>query len=312
MQTTSQILMIKPAHFGFNIETAQSNAFQNKPTEREEMIHQKAIQEFEAFAEALIAKGIEVYIFEDTSHPIKPDAIFPNNWISFHADGTLIIYPMFAPNRRLERRLDLVESLKKSFHINKVLDWSECENQAKFLEGTGSVVFDHTNQIAYACLSPRTHKELVRELCKQLNYQMISFLAVDEQGQKIYHTNVMMCIGEQFAVICLESIPDEEERKMVSNTLSNSGHQIIEITLDQMKHFAGNMLCLNNQQGDIFLVLSGTAFNCLSHSQKEELNQYAELLPLDISTIEKIGGGSARCMIAELFLQKKGDGDQLS
>ncbi len=304
MQTTSQILMIKPAHFGFNIETAQSNAFQNKPDESDEMIHQKALQEFEAFAEALIAKGIEVYIFEDTSHPIKPDAIFPNNWISFHADGSLILYPMYAPNRRLERSLDIIESLGQTFQINRIIDLTDYETQNRFLEGTGSIVFDHVHQLAYACLSPRTDKDLFLKLCEQLNYRPVWFSAEDEQGQEIYHTNVMMCIGEGFAVICLDSIPDEQERTMLSNTLSNSGQQIIEITLDQMKHFAGNMLCLNNRQGENFLVLSATAYNCLSQQQKRELSLYAELLPLNISTIEKIGGGGARCMIAELFLFK--------
>ncbi|MEY3678876.1 MAG: hypothetical protein RI924_1017 [Bacteroidota bacterium] len=304
MQTTSQILLIKPAHFGFNLETAASNSFQQQTNEQAEELQQKALQEFEAFAAALQAKGLELTIFEDTADPIKPDAVFPNNWISFHPDGTVILYPMYAPNRRLERRMDIVESLKKTFQINRVLDWSAYENQSKFLEGTGSVVFDHVHQTAYACLSPRTDQALFLELCRYLNYKPVYFSAYDAAGKEIYHTNVMMCIGEQFALICLESIHDKQERALVMDALSNTGHQVIEITLEQMSQFAGNMLCLKNRQGDTFLVLSGTAHHCLSHSQKEKLSQYAELLPLNISTIEKVGGGSVRCMIAEVFLPK--------
>lgn len=305
MQSTSQVVLIKPAHFGFNTETEQSNAFQQQLKEKEVTIPEKAKLEFEAFAAALKAKGISVFVFEDTPNPIKPDAIFPNNWISFHHDGTVILYPMLAPNRRQERRTDILELLGETFQIERIIDLTEREKQHQFLEGTGSIVFDHTHRIAYACLSARTDKDLLLDLCAELNYGPIYFSAFDEQGLEIYHTNVMMCIGENFAVVCLESILNEQERTLVSKSLRQTGHQIIEINFEQMQHFAGNMLCLKNQQGQSILVLSATAHQALSDGQQQELRKYAQLLPLNIVTIETIGGGSARCMIAELFLDRK-------
>lgn len=305
MQSTSQVLLVKPAHFGFNTETEKSNAFQHQLNEKIEIIQENAVLEIEAFAAALREKRVEVFVFDDTPDPVKPDAVFPNNWISFHHDGTVILYPMQAPNRRLERRIDILESLGQKFQINRIIDLTDHEKQNKFLEGTGSVVFDHVHRIAYACLSPRTDKNLLLDLCEQLKYEAVYFSAHDEQGREIYHTNVMMCVAEGFAVVCLESICEDRQRAAVSESLIQNGHQIIEITVEQMRNFAGNMLCLKNQQGQNILVLSATAYSALYDWQIQELKKYAELLPLNIPTIETIGGGSVRCMIAEIFLEKK-------
>ncbi len=310
MQSTNNILLVRPSNFVFNTETASSNAFQNKlETESAERIKQKVFAEFEAFAEKLKAKGVNVLIFDDTSSPQKPDAIFPNNWVTFHADGTVILYPMFAPNRRNERRQDIIDSLRKNFTITNILDLSSYEKENKFLEGTGSIVFDHNNKIAYACLSPRTDKELFYLVAKHLNYKPISFFAHDSGGQEIYHTNVMMCIAEKFSVICLDSISNKLEREMVSASLTKTGHQLIEISFEQMNNFAGNMLPIaigteTNKDKNI-LVLSQSAYDSLNENQKKEIEIYCELVPLSIKTIETIGGGSARCMIAEIFLSLK-------
>lgn len=305
LQTATDILLIKPANFAFNTETAVSNAFQHKLNTSREEIEQHVQQEFEAFVSALKAKNIGVHVFEDTPQVPKPDAIFPNNWVSFHPDGKVILYPMCTPNRRLERRMDIIETLKNEFEIEEIIDLSGYEQKEQFLEGTGSIVFDHINQIAYACLSPRTHPEPLATLCEQLQYQPVCFHAHDANGQAIYHTNVMMCVVAAFAVVCLDSITDRAERDQIVHLLKSTGHELIDISLEQMNQFAGNMLCLQNQQGENILALSASAFASLSSRQKQALGQYAELLPLSIPTIETIGGGSARCMMAELFLQKR-------
>ena len=302
MQTSKNILLIRPATFIFNPETAASNAFQLEINESEEVIKKKKLQEFEDFVKTLKSKGVNVFVFDDSKSPEKPDAIFPNNWVSFHSDGTVILYPMFAPNRRYERRQDIIESLKQDFVVAKILDLSKYENEGKYLEGTGSIIFDHINKMAYACLSPRTNKELFFEVCKYLNYKPIYFYAHDENGKEIYHTNVMMCIGERFAVICLDSITDQAERELVNNSLTETGHQVIDITFEQMKSFAGNMLAIQTNENKSILALSQSSFDSLTSNQKKELEKYSELVPLSINTIETIGGGSARCMIAEIFL----------
>lgn len=304
-QTTSQILLVKPANFGFNEETAESNAFQNRIKNNAKSSSELALQEFGLFVEKLERNGINVTVIEDTLTPVKPDAIFPNNWISMHEDGKIILYPMCAPNRRLEKRHDVVEKLKKSFLVKEVIDFSVYENENRFLEGTGSIIFDHVNKKAYACISPRTDKGLLTEVCRRLNYEPISFFSLDENGQEIYHTNVMMCIGEKFAVICLESIKDEDEKNRVTNSLKETGHEIIDVSYGQMKKFAGNMLALTNNEEKNLLGMSQSAFNSLTQEQKNALKKYTTLLPLPIRTIETIGGGSARCMMAEIFLQKK-------
>lgn len=305
MQTSKNILLVRPASFGFNVETASSNAFQTELKDGPENLKEVILQEFDAFTAKLKSKGVNVYIIEDTKIPEKPDAIFPNNWISFHADGTLVLYPMFAPNRRLERREDIIDFVKEKFEIKKIIDLSKYENENRFLEGTGSIIFDHTNKIAYACLSPRTEKALFIDLCRQINYKPVYFYSHDAKGQEIYHTNVMMCIGERYVVVCLESITDAKERKLVINSFTRTGHQIIDITFDQVKNYGGNMLEVKTNDDKSLLVMSQSAFDSLTPTQKSELGKYSELLPLPIKTIETIGGGSARCMIAEIFSKPK-------
>ena len=306
MQSTNTILLIRPYNFVFNPETADSNSFQNNSANLDkESVRQKALEEFEVFAEKLKSKGVQVFIFDDTQAPQKPDAIFPNNWITFHEDGTVILYPMFAKNRRHEKRQDIIDSLRKNFSVNKIIDLSVYEKENKFLEGTGSMVFDHENKIGYACLSPRTDKELFIRVCEILNYKPVYFQAKDKDRMEIYHTNVMMCIGEKFAVICLDCIPDKQERDFISHSLMNTGHEVIEITNEQMNHFAGNMLAIQTSKNKSILALSQSAFDSLTANQKKEIEKYSELVPLFINTIETIGGGSARCMMAEIFLQAK-------
>jgi hypothetical protein len=306
MQATNNILLIRPSNFVFNPETADSNSFQNNMAGLEkETVKQKVSEEFEGFVSTLKSKGVNLMIFDDTEFPQKPDAIFPNNWISFHSDGTVILYPMFAKNRREERRSDIVDELKKNFNITNIVDLSGYEKQYKFLEGTGSMVFDHINKIAYACLSARTDKELFIQVCEILNYKPVYFLAQDNNGKEIYHTNVMLCIGEKFAIICLDRIADKYEREIVSQSLSKTGHEIIEISNGQMNHFAGNMLVLQINSTKHILVSSQSAFDSLDDNQKKEIEKQCEIVPLPIKTIETIGGGSVRCMMAEVFLQPK-------
>lgn len=304
-QSAKHILMVRPAHFGYNAETAVSNAFQNKSTLSQTEIQQKALAEFDAFQERLKEHKIEVTVIEDTSFPIKPDAIFPNNWISFHENGTVILYPMNTPNRQAERRQDVISLLAQKFSVKQTIDLSIYEQQQLFLEGTGSIVFDHEHKVAYACISPRTNEKLLNELCEQIGYCPFAFRAVDEQGKDIYHTNVMMNVSKGFAVVCLDSLPDENGRKKLAGLLESTQHEVINISHEQMNHFAGNMLCVENVESMQFLICSQTAFIALTDKQKESINRYAEILPVSIPTIETIGGGSARCMIAEVFLPKK-------
>lgn len=301
MQTTSNILLIRPANFAFNEETRASNVFQKALSEDAETVRQRASLEFETFASQLKSHGVNVFDFDDTPSPVKTDAVFPNNWVSFHADGTVVLYPMLSNNRRLERRADIIESLKDKFQITNIIDLSIYESENLFLEGTGSIVFDHSNKIAYAALSARTDKELFLNLCEKLNYKPVIFTAHDRSGSEIYHTNVMMCIGEDFAVICLESITDEGERANVFSKLATTGHEVVDLTFDQMNSFAGNMLLVRND----LLVMSQSAHRSLTAAQKLALEKYCELLPLAIPTIETVGGGSVRCMIAEIFLLPK-------
>lgn len=262
-----------------------------------------ALAEFDGFAQALTDAGVAVVIVEDAAPPYRPDAVFPNNWVSLLHDGTLVLYPMCAPNRRTERRADLISMLHTKFRITRTIDLSAYETEGKFLEGTGSIVFDHGGRMAYACSSPRTHKELFHTLVAYLGYTPKWFHATDTAGKAIYHTNVMMCIGAQFAVICDDAITDPEERTTVMESLKQSGKQIVSISLYQMSCFAGNMLQLSTTAGRQLLVLSQTAYDCLNENQLNILSAHATLLPLSIPIIEAVGGGSARCMIAELFAQ---------
>jgi len=303
-QTTSNILMIRPVNFGFNQETAESNAFQNAEfgEQNKEKSQQIARNEFDEMVGQLRKCGVNIIVIDDISEPYTPDSIFPNNWVSFHDNGSVIIYPMQAENRRLERREDIIKQLSETFYINRRIDLSGFESDNKFLEGTGSMVLDRKFEIAYACLSPRTDKDVLKEFSAQMNYKIVPFNAVDGAGKEIYHTNVVMCIGDLFAVICLEAIPNLDERLMLRNSLEESGKRVIEITLEQMNQFAGNMLEIKSQKGDRILVMSSSAYNSLNSEQIKILNEYCTIYHFDLSMIEGNGGGSARCMMAEIHL----------
>jgi len=299
MQTTSHLLMIKPVNFGFNQETAVNNAFQ--VAGHSELAQQKAAKEFENFVKKLNVYGIDVTVVEDTPEPYTPDSIFPNNWISFHNENKICLYPMFAENRRKERKPNVIETIKQKFKINETIDFTHYENENKFLEGTGSMVLDRVNNIAYACLSPRTNKEVFDKFCETMNFKGISFTSLDDNSGEIYHTNVVMCVADKYAIICLDTIKDAKERELVANTLTNSGKEIIEITTRQMNNFAGNMLQVQNAQGVPFLVMSSTAYRSLSKEQITRIKSYNDTIDAELDTIEKNGGGSARCMLAEIF-----------
>ena len=300
-QTASTLLMIRPVNFGFNEQTAGSNAFQN-PNAAQQQVQDKALKEFDDFVNVLQGNGVEVIVVDDTHEPHTPDSIFPNNWVSFHSDGNVFLYPMMAENRRLERREDIIMQLEDEFKIKHVIDLSRFEHENKFLEGTGSMVLDRENKIAYACLSPRTNKEVLDLFCSQSGYRSILFHAVDENGMDIYHTNVLMCIGSSFAVVCLDSIKDEAEKEKVINSFRSTQKQVIPILFDQMNHFAGNMLEVCNQSDESLLVMSKRAWDSLNYEQKTILSTFSKPVYSDISTIENNGGGSARCMIAEVHL----------
>lgn len=305
-QYTSSLMMVRPASFQFNIETAQSNAFQQQLEGlSKEEIKCKAIEEFDAYVEKLREHKIDVTVIQDTPNPAKPDAIFPNNWISMHADGTIYLFPMCTANRRLEIRPEIIKEIEKKFVVIKVDDMSASANENLFLEGTGSIIFDHIHRMAYACISPRTDKNLLEEFCLKIGYQAITFTSVDLQNKLVYHTNVMLTIGDTFAIICLESIRDEGERELVKQHLANSGHDIIDITFEQMQSFAGNMLQVQNVDGKTYVVMSETALDSLTATQIKQIEIHTAILSVEIPTIETIGGGSARCMLAEIFLKEK-------
>lgn len=311
-QTTSVILMIRPARFDLNEETLPSNAFQQQErTSDKQTINNKATIEFTNLVAKLKTAGIEVIVIQDTIEPHTPDSIFPNNWVSFHEDGTVFLYPMQAKNRRLERRTDILTDLvyKYGLYIQKSVDISySFEPTNEFLEGTGSMVLDRVNRKAYACLSPRTNEYVLTYWCTQYNYEAISFTALDKKKKEIYHTNVVMCIGRTFAVICLAAIQHIDERAKVANSLVQTGHEIVDITFAQMNKFAGNMLQLNNKEGQDILVLSQQAYDSLTAEQITTLEKHNhQLIKGNIPTIERYGGGSVRCMIAEVFLPKKND-----
>lgn len=300
-QSTSHLLMIRPVNFGFNEETAESNSFQNKD-KNQRLVQEKALAEFNGFVEVLCKNGVDVTVIDDTPQPYTPDSIFPNNWVSFHSDGNVFLYPMQAENRRLERREDIINDLEDKFKVHHIVDLSRYEEQDKFLEGTGSMVLDRENKIAYACLSPRTDREVLDVFCEQSGYRAVCFDAVDENGKAIYHTNVLMCVGSKFAVICLESIANPHERVVVSELLISTKKEIIDISFEQMNQFAGNMLEVKSLHGDTLIVMSESAYKSLDDEQIEALSRYGKLVYADIHTIENNGGGSARCMMAEVHL----------
>ncbi|MEI6265626.1 MAG: arginine deiminase-related protein [Sphingobacteriia bacterium] len=303
MQHSSHLLMIRPVRFDFNAETAVNNSFQVNA--KDHLAQQKAAEEFNQFISVLTQNGIDVTVVDDTPEPHTPDSIFPNNWISFHSDGSICLYPMYAQNRRLERKQSVLDVIEQKFIVSKKKDFTHYEKDNIFLEGTGSMVLDRDHQIAYACLSPRTDLTILKDFCTQLNYKPIYFWAMDGGHQPIYHTNVMMCVADEYVVICLESIPDLVERKLVVDSINQSGKTIISISFDQMNQFAGNMLQVHNQAGKKFLVMSSQAFRSLNQVQIKQIEGYNPIIHSDITTIETNGGGSARCMMAEVFLQLK-------
>lgn len=307
MATASTILMVRPAAFRYNAETAANNFFQTNLTATKESIQQKALSEFDNMVNILQNHGVEVIIIQDTAEPIKPDAIFPNNWLSTSPNGTVIVYPMYATNRRTEKRDDIIHQLTENFVVNSLQDWSEYEVEGRFLEGTGSMILDHDNAMIYAAISERTNLSVLEKFAAANHYQAIVFLATDKEGRTVYHTNVMMALGEQFCVLCEEAIEEEWELIAVRQLLESTNHTIIPITREQMCGFAGNMLEIKNNKGEHLLVLSQSAFDVLRKEQKNMLEAYATLLPIPVPSIEQIEGGSVRCMIAEIFLQKRAD-----
>jgi len=303
MQTTSHLLMIRPVNFSFNTETAVNNAFQLAGAT--DHAQEKALKEFDDFVAVLTQNGVDVTVVNDTPDPYTPDSIFPNNWVSFHDDGTIILYPMFAANRRLERKPNVIQTISSKFNIANTIDLSHYENEDIFLEGTGSMVLDRDKKIAYACLSPRTDYEVLSEFCDDMGFTEEVFDAMDKNNQPIYHTNVMMCVADRYVVICLDSIPAAHEKEHVSATIKDSGKEIITITLDQMEHFAGNMLQVNNDKGEKLLVMSSQAYQSLAPEQIKKLESFNKIIHSDLTTIETNGGGSARCMMAEVHLPVK-------
>lgn len=305
MPLASTILMVRPAAFGFNEETAANNYFQSNPGIDKEQLQQKALAEFDNMVQTLRSHGITVLVIEDSKEPPKPDAIFPNNWLSTSPGGVLSVFPMYAPSRRIEKRDEILDQLAKEFVIREVQDWGEYEAEGRFLEGTGSMVIDHDNKMIYACVSERTSLPVLEKYAAANNFQAIVFLATDKNGRPVYHTNVMMALGEGFCVLCEEAIEEEWELIAVRQLLESTGHSIIAITRDQMHQFAGNMLQLKNNDGEKYLVMSRSAFNSLRKEQKQMLEAYSTLLPIAVPTIEEVEGGSVRCMMAEVFLERK-------
>jgi len=302
-QSTADVLMIRPANFCANEQTSGSNHFQN-PSSPNSDAQSKALVEFDSLAQALRSAGVHTEIFHDTSEPKTPDAIFPNNWVSFHSDGTAVLYPMLAPNRRLERRTDILESLdiNANYRIDRIVDLTHRESQSQFLEGTGSLVLDRLHRIAYACLSPRTHRDALGEFSQRLGYDVIAFEANDRHGRPIYHTNVMLAIGTSFAAICAVAIR-EDQRAYVLDALSATHRVLIELSFDQLHEFSGNMLELATKNNSRIVALSERALNALTFKQREQLvTASGPLISAPIPTIETLGGGSVRCMLAEIHL----------
>jgi hypothetical protein len=308
-QIASAVMMIRPARFQSNPQTAPSNRFQGKTDASPVAQHRAAVAEFEALKTALEQGGVGVYAFDDTPEPHTPDAIFPNNWVSFHSDGTVVLYPMEAENRRNERRRDIVDALasQHGFHVRQLIDLSAHEQNGHFLEGTGSMVLDRANRIAYACLSSRTHLEALGDFAQQLDYDVVAFDALDAGGAPIYHTNVLMNIGERIAVICAEAIPRQEQRSAVLQRLADTGHDVITLSFAQLEAFAGNMLELRSANGRRVTAMSHVARRSLEPEQLKKLEHNGTVISVPIDTIECSAGGSVRCMLAEIHLTRKGE-----
>lgn len=308
-QTTNTILMVRPVNFRMNEQTAVNNYYQKVLNDLlPETVNAKAQQEFDAFVEKLRGIGVHVVVVNDLKTTDTPDSIFPNNWVSFHENGNVGLYPMFAENRRLERREDILVKLEKEgFNINQIVDYTSAEEEHVFLEGTGSVILDRVNRKAYCALSPRADEDLFIEFCEDFEYTPViftSYQTVDGERKAIYHTNVMMCLGETFAVICLNSIDDKKERKNVIHHLKEDGKEIVDITEAQVNNFAGNMLQVKGANDTSYLVMSQAAYDSLTKAQISTLEKHTKILSSSLDTIEACGGGSARCMMAEVFLPR--------
>ncbi len=299
-QTTSKIIMVRPAAFGYNPETAANNTFQHIPDVANDVVKAKAIEEFDRLVALLVAEGVDVNVIQDTPEPVTPDAIFPNNWISFHEDGTVVTYPMFAGLRRAERREEIIQDLEQEFNILQRLDFERYESKDMFLEGTGSMVLDRINKIAYACISPRTDAEVLDRWCSMMDYTPFTFVA-RYHGQEIYHTNVMMAIGDGISLACFEVIDSPRGEELAAH-LASFGREVVALRAEQIGSFAGNMLAIRNARGEQLMVMSRSAHLSLDEAQLAAIHRHARIVSSDVHTIETIGGGSVRCMIAENFL----------
>jgi hypothetical protein len=302
-QSTNSVLMIRPCRFYPNPETAADNAFQARLDCAADALGAVARNEFDAAVQTLRTAGVNVHVFEDTAEPEKPDAVFPNNWISTHHDGRIALFPMYSALRRRERRQDIVEELRKHYRVTEVIDYSVFEDQGCCLEGTGSLVLDHLNKIAYVSLSNRSNPKVIQRFADDFSYDPVTFTSIGSNGQPIYHTNVMMCIGTAFAMVGLEMIPNKIERQQLRSRLEKTEKEIVELAADQIANFAGNAIELHNEHGEKMVVLSSRAARALTEEQRETLTGYARLMPLELPTIE-LGGGSARCMIATIHLPR--------
>ncbi len=303
-QLASTVLMIRPIRFESNPMTSESNLFQARSTATPDEQQQAAAREFEGLVDSLRAAGINVVAIDDTSEPHTPDSVFPNNWVSFHADGRVVLYPMEAPNRRTERRADIIDSMaaEHGFHVTEILDLSKHEDAGHYLEGTGSMVLDRPNRVAYACLSSRTQLDPLGDFAQQMDYDVVSFNAVDREGVPIYHTNVLMNVGEAMAVICDEAIVSEDQRKAVLARLRDTGHEVLSLSYDQLDAFAGNMLELRNKAGERVVAMSTQAWESLDSNQRKTLRLNGKVVHSPIENIESSAGGSVRCMLAEVHL----------
>jgi len=302
-QCADCVLMVRPARFGANPETADSNRFQRADVRPGDA--SAALREFDSLAARLADAGVDVQLAEDTLEPVKPDACFPNNWVSFHADGSAVLYPMMAASRRAERRPELFDGLKRAgYHIGRTIDLSSLEARGEFLEGTGSLILDRPRRIAYACRSPRTTPAALADFSAALGYRVVGFEALGPDGLPAYHTNVLMAIGERFAVVCGAAIPDANRRATIVGELESGGHEVIDIDVAEMNGFAGNLLALAAQSGEALVAMSEAAWQALARSKRRRLEHHGSIVTAAIPTIERLGGGSVRCMIAEVFLPR--------
>jgi hypothetical protein len=300
-QSTNSVLMIRPGRFYPNPETAADNAFQRDAGRDSDALTPVARKEFDAAVQTLRAAGVNVHAFEDTAEPEKPDAVFPNNWISTHHDGRIALFPMYSALRRGERRQDIIEELRKHYRVTEVIDYSAFEDEGCCLEGTGSLVLDHPNKMGYVSLSNRSNPKVIQHFAEDFSYEPVTFTSIGSDGQPIYHTNVMMCIGTAFAMVGLGMIRNKAERQQVRARLEKAGKEIVELSADQIANFVGNAIELHNRRGEKLLVLSKRAIRALTEEQRARLTRYVRLVPLELPTIE-LGGGSARCIIATIYL----------